>query len=88
MTEEEFRRHRDGEGSPEEAREFFHMFMNKACGASAKESDDLLHEYVNVMSKAHMLDEDNSEPEPIPEPIPEPKQEEKIILKESEYEVL
>lgn len=87
MTEEEYRRHRDGEGSPEEARDFFHMFMNKTCGASARESDDLLHEYVNVMSKAHMLDED-SEPEQIPEPIPEQKQEEKIILKESEYEVL
>lgn len=83
MTEEEYRRHRDGEGSPEEARDFFHMFMNKTCGASAKESDDLLHEYVNVMSKAHMLDEDSES-----EQIPEPKQEEKIILKESEYEVL
>ena len=29
MTEDEFRRHRDGEGSPEEARDFFHMFMKK-----------------------------------------------------------
>ncbi len=83
MTEEEFRRHRDGEGSPEEARDFFHMFMEKACGASAKESDDLLHEYADVMSKANMLDEDSE-----PEQIPEPKQEEKIILKETEYEVL
>ena len=35
------------------------------------------------MSKAHMLDEDSE-----PEEIPEPKQEEKIILKENEYEVL
>lgn len=85
MTEDEFRRHRDGEGSPEEARDFFHMFMNKACGASARESDDLLSEYVNVMGKAKMLVEDS---EPEPEPIPEPKQEEKIILKENEYEVL
>ena len=84
MTEDEFRRHRDGEGSPEEARDFFHMFMKKTCGASARESDDLLHEYVDVMSRAHMLDED-SEPEQIPE---EPKQEKKIILKENEYEVL
>ena len=84
MTEEEFRRHRDGEGSPEEARDFFQMFMEKACGASAKESDELLHDYVNVMKNANMLDEDNSEPEE----IPEPKQEEKIILKENEYEVL
>lgn len=84
MTEDEFRRHRDGEGSPEEARDFFHMFMEKACGASASESDELLHYYVNVMKSANMLDEDNSEPEE----IPEPKQEEKIILKENEYEVL
>ena len=84
MTEDEFRRHRDGEGSPEEARDFFHMFMEKACGASARESDELLHDYVNVMKSASMLDEDNSEPEE----IPEPKQEEKIILKENEYEVL
>ena len=84
MTEEEFRRHRDGEGSPEEARDFFHMFMEKACGASASESDEILHDYVNVMKNANMLDEDNSEPEE----IPEPKQEEKIIVKENEYEVL
>ena len=84
MTEDEFRRHRDGEGSPEEARDFFHMFMEKACGASARESDELLHDYVNVMQSVGMLDEDNSEPEE----IPEPKQEEKIILKENEYEVL
>ena len=84
MTEEEFRRHRDGEGSPEEAREFFHMFMNKACGASAKESDELLSDYVNTMIKGKMLDEDNFEPEQ----IPEPKQEEKIVLSENEYEVL
>ena len=84
MTEDEFRRHRDGEGSPEEARDFFHMFMEKTCGASARESDELLHDYVNVMQSVGMLDEDNSEPEP----IPEPKQEEKIILKENEYEVL
>lgn len=84
MTEEEFRRHRDGEVSPEEARDFFHMFMEKACGASARESDELLSDYVNVMKSANVLDEDDSEPEP----IPEPKQEEKIILKENEYEVL
>ena len=84
MTEDEFIRHRDGEGSPEEARDFFHMFMEKACGASARESDELLYDYVNVMQSANMLDEDNSEPEE----IPEPKQEEKIILKENEYEVL
>ena len=84
MTEDEFRRHRDGEGSPEDALDFYHMFMKKTCGASAKESDDIFKEYVDVMVKSKMLDEDDSEPEP----ILEPKQEEKIVLKETEYEVL
>lgn len=77
MTKEEFRRHRDGEGSPEEVRDFFHIFMEKICGASARESDELLNDYVNTMTKAKMCDEDS-----------EPEQEEKIVLSETEYEVL
>lgn len=83
MTEEEFRRHVDGEGSLEEARDYFHMFMEKACGASARESDELLYEYAATMKKAKMMAEDSE-----PEQIPEPKQEEKIVLNETEYEVL
>ena len=84
MTEDEFRRHRDGEGSPEEALDFFHTFMKKTCGASAQESDELFQAYVDTMIKGKLHAEEDSEPEP----IPEPKQEEKIVLKETEYEVL
>ena len=84
MTEDEFRRHRDGEGSTEDAVDFFHMFMKKTCGASAQESDELFKAYVDTMVKDKMRSEDDSEPEQ----IPEPKQEEKIVLKETEYEVL
>lgn len=51
MTEEEFRKHKDGQGSTEETREFFHMFMNKACGMSANEADDMLRFYAGTLER-------------------------------------
>lgn len=83
MTEEEFRKHKDGKGSPEETREFFHMFMNKACGVSANEADDLLRFYAGTLKKPIK----KKKVEDLKE-TPTKKQEEKIILNEDEYEVL
>lgn len=61
------------------------MFLNKACGMSANEADDMLRFYAGTLERPIKKKKIEELVETSPK---EQEQEEKIILNEDEYEVL